>query len=151
MNLVVNARDAMPGGGKLLVETANVERDESYTRSHPEARVGRYVMLAVSDNGAGMDEETKNRIFEPFFTTKGAGQGTGLGLSMVQGIVAQSGGFINVYSEPGQGTSFKIYLPALAEAAPDDWKPAAVPAPEGKETVLVVETRRTSANTPPRR
>src|SRR5664279_3093615 len=139
MNLVVNARDAMPGGGKLLVETANVERDESYTRSHPEARVGRYVMLAVSDNGAGMDEETKNRIFEPFFTTKGAGQGTGLGLSMVQGIVAQSGGFINVYSEPGQGTSFKIYLPALAEVAPDDWRPAAVPAPEGKETVLVVE------------
>jgi DNA-binding response OmpR family regulator len=139
MNLVVNARDAMADGGKLLVETANVERDESYTRSHPEARVGRYVMLAVSDNGAGMDEETKNRIFEPFFTTKGAGQGTGLGLSMVQGIVAQSGGFINVYSEPGQGTSFKIYLPALAEAAPDDWRPAAVPAPEGKETVLVVE------------
>jgi PAS domain S-box-containing protein len=139
MNLVVNARDAMPDGGKLLLETANVERDESYTRSHPEARVGRYVMLAVSDNGAGMDEETKNRIFEPFFTTKGAGQGTGLGLSMVQGIVAQSGGFINVHSEPGQGTSFKIYLPALAEAAPDDWRPAAVPAPEGKETVLVVE------------
>jgi hypothetical protein len=124
MNLVVNARDAMPGGGKLLIETA---------------RVGTYVMLAVSDNGVGMDEQTQRQIFEPFFTTKGAGQGTGLGLSMVQGIVAQSGGYINVYSEPGQGTTLKIYLPAPAEAVADAGRPAAVPALGGRETVLVVE------------
>jgi PAS domain S-box-containing protein len=139
MNLVVNARDAMPGVGKLLVETAGVERDESYTRSHPEARTGRYIMLAVTDTGVGMDEATKSRIFEPFFTTKKVGKGTGLGLSMVQGIVAQSGGYVEVYSELGRGTTFKIYLPALAEGATDTARPLAVPALGGKETVLVVE------------
>jgi PAS domain S-box-containing protein len=139
VNLAVNARDAMPAGGKLLIETALVEREGSYVQSHPEARAGRHIMLAVSDDGAGMEEETRRKIFEPFFTTKGVGQGTGLGLSMVQGIVAQSGGHIEVYSEPGQGTTFKIYLPALAEAAADTGKPAAIPAPEGQETVLVVE------------
>jgi PAS domain S-box-containing protein len=139
MNLVVNARDAMPGAGKLLVETANVERDESYARAHPEARVGRYVVLAVADTGVGMDEETRNRMFEPFFTTKEVGKGTGLGLSMVQGVVAQSGGYLEVHSQPGHGTTFKIYLPALAEAADDSQEPPAVPALGGKETVLVVE------------
>ena len=139
MNLVVNARDAMPGVGTLLLETAKVERDEGYVRAHPGARVGHFVMLAVNDTGVGMDEETKNRIFEPFFTTKGVGRGTGLGLSMVQGIVAQSGGYIEVSSEKGKGTSFKIYLPAAAEAAAGAEKATAVPASGGKETVLVVE------------
>ncbi|MCX6632736.1 MAG: PAS domain S-box protein [Candidatus Solibacter sp.] len=139
MNLVVNSRDAMPGGGKLLVETATVEFEENSMQSHPDARVGRYVMLAVSDTGVGMDEETKSRIFEPFFTTKGIGKGTGLGLSMVQGVVAQSGGYVAVYSEKGHGTTFKSYLPALAKAAADTERQAAVPVLGGTETVLVVE------------
>jgi two-component system cell cycle sensor histidine kinase/response regulator CckA len=138
MNLAVNSRDAMPDGGKLLIETACVEQDASDTRLHPEAREGCYVMLAVSDTGFGMDVETKYRIFEPFFTTKGVGKGTGLGLAMVQGIVAQSGGYVEVASEVGKGTRFKIYLPRLAETAAD-WKPAAIPALGGRETVLVVE------------
>jgi CheY-like chemotaxis protein len=139
MNLVVNARDAMPRGGKLSIETGCVERNESYSRSHPEARPGRYVMLAVSDSGVGMDEETRRRIFEPFFTTKEAGKGTGLGLSTVQGIVAQSGGHIEVDSAPGHGTTFRICLPALDEAAADAGRPATPSAQGGKETVLVVE------------
>jgi two-component system cell cycle sensor histidine kinase/response regulator CckA len=139
MNLAVNARDAMPGGGKLMIETTRVEWDESYTRSHLEAHAGRYAMLAVSDNGVGIDEQTRQRIFEPFFTTKGAGQGTGLGLSMVQGFVVQSGGYIEVYSEPGHGTTFKIYLPLVENAVVDSGNPEGVPALEGRETVLVVE------------
>jgi hypothetical protein len=116
-----------------------VEWGESDAQAHPEARAGRYVMLAVSDSGMGIDERTRRQIFEPFFTTKGVGQGTGLGLSMIQGIVAQSGGYINVYSEPGHGATFKIYLPALAGAAAETVRPAAVAALGGTETVLVVE------------
>jgi two-component system, cell cycle sensor histidine kinase and response regulator CckA len=139
MNLVVNARDAMPGGGSLLIETADVERDEVYSHLHPEVRAGRYIMLAVSDNGTGMDEATRQRVFEPFFTTKEVGEGKGLGLSAAEGIVVQSGGHVNLYSEPGHGTTFKIYLPAFSQTAPAVVPSAPVPELDGTETVLVVE------------
>jgi PAS domain S-box-containing protein len=140
MNLAVNARDAMPRGGKLTIQTANVTLDVDYTRLRPEVGRGRYVMLAVSDNGLGMDEETKARLFEPFYTNKEQGKGTGLGLAMVYGIVKQSGGFIYVYSEPNLGTSFKIYLPRTEDDYQGDQSSVSrLKTPFGKETVLVVE------------
>jgi PAS domain S-box-containing protein len=141
MNLAVNARDAMPSGGKLTIETSNVSLDEEYARFHAPLRAGEYVMLSINDTGLGMDSETQSHIFEPFFTTKGP-KGTGLGLSTVYGIVKQSGGYIWVYSEPGKGSTFKIYLPRVAERV----EPAQVVVPEepaftepGTETILLAE------------
>ncbi len=141
VNLAVNARDAMPHGGKLIVETSNVEFDESFARKHPPLKAGPHVMLAVSDTGFGMDEATMSHIFEPFFTTKETGKGTGLGLATVYGIVQQSGGHVWVYSEPERGTTFRIYLPSAAHQAgmTAEVPPAkAVPRREGT-TILLVE------------
>jgi len=140
VNLVVNARDAMPGGGVLTIETGNVFLDEEYSLGHLPAQSGHYVMLAVSDTGVGMDERTKSQVFEPFFTTKESGKGTGLGLSTVYGIVKQSGGYIWVYSEPGKGSTFKVYIPRTEER--EDGPRKAVPPVEdlrGEKTVLIVE------------
>jgi two-component system, cell cycle sensor histidine kinase and response regulator CckA len=137
LNLVVNARDAMPRGGRITIEVRNVELDESYSRTHPDARPGPHVLLAVTDTGCGMDPATLARAFEPFFTTKGD-HGTGLGLATVHGIVRQGGGHVGVYSEVGRGTAFKVYLPRVTQA-PDASRAALSAMPRGDETVLVVE------------
>ncbi|HYL20544.1 MAG TPA: ATP-binding protein, partial [Gemmatimonadales bacterium] len=139
VNLAVNSRDAMPEGGTLMIETRNADLDDSYAGEHVPVRPGRYVMLAVSDTGTGMSAETMSHVFEPFFTTKEAGKGTGLGLSTVYGIVKQSGGYVWCYSEPGHGTTFKVYLPRVDEPIARLPIRAVAGPPHGSETVLVVE------------
>jgi CheY-like chemotaxis protein len=139
MNLAVNSRDAMPHGGTLTIETGNVELDEHYSATHTRVKPGRYVVIAVKDTGCGMTMETRARLFEPFFTTKGQGRGTGLGLSIVFTIVRQTGGNLEVTSQPGAGTSVRIYLPRVEQAVvPETESPAAAPE-RGSETILVVE------------
>jgi PAS domain S-box-containing protein len=142
MNLVLNARDAMPGGGRLVIETANVTVDEGYAAAHKDVRPGPFVLLAVSDTGVGMSDDTKEHLFEPFFTSKGPGKGTGLGLATAQSVVQQSGGFIWVHSEPESGTTFKIHLPAAPDLAIAEEAARAAEIPSGSETVLVVEDER---------
>jgi signal transduction histidine kinase len=142
LNLAVNARDAMPGGGKLTIETANAHLDEAYARAEEEVTAGQYVLLAVTDTGCGMARDVLAKVFEPFFTTKGIGQGTGLGLSQVYGFIKQSGGHTKIYSEVGEGTTIKIYLPRLAVAAREASETLAAVSPpkgNGAERVLVVE------------
>lgn len=139
MNLVINARDAMPKGGQLNIETSNIILDENYVRLYPYARPGNYVQIMVSDTGSGMDEETKMRLFEPFFTTKEVGKGTGLGLSMAYGIIKQHEGHINVYSELGHGTTFKVFLPVVELLIEEETEPLQLSLLGGTETILVAE------------
>jgi len=140
MNMAMNARDAMPNGGKFTLETANVSFGEESVGRYPELKAGDYVMLAITDTGTGMGAEVKARVFEPFFSTKGVGQGTGLGLPTCYGIIKQSGGHISVYSEPGRGTTFKIYLPQIEQqAAIPIQRPGPPDLPRGTETILLVE------------
>jgi two-component system, cell cycle sensor histidine kinase and response regulator CckA len=141
MNLAVNARDAMPQGGKLVIDTENVELDEEFVRRYPyPVRPGQYLCLTVADTGVGMDAETRARAFEPFFTTKEKGKGTGLGLSLVYGVVKQSGGYIDLFSSPGSGTTFKIYLPRVDEASESEkTSPDTRPSLVGSETILLAE------------
>jgi len=141
LNLCVNARDAMPDGGRLTLETANCHLDDRYSRLHPDVPPGQYVMIAVSDTGVGMAPDIAGKAFEPFFTTKEVGKGTGLGLSQVFGFVKQSGGHVKIYSEPGQGTTIKIYLPRHYPSAPDRSASAGSEIAEikGSETILLVE------------
>jgi CheY-like chemotaxis protein len=138
MNLAVNARDAMPSGGKLTIETANDELDGAFVQGHPDVAAGPYVRLVVTDTGSGIAKDIQPNIFEPFFTTKELGRGTGLGLSTVYGIVKQSGGHVSVYSEPGQGAAFRVYFPRV-DAPADPVAPLSTAMPEGDETVLLVE------------
>jgi signal transduction histidine kinase len=140
MNLAINARDAMSGGGRLIIETSNVELEETYVTSHPDAKPGPYAMLAISDTGHGMDAETVSHAFEPFYTTKERGKGTGLGLATVYGIVQQSGGHVAVYSEPGRGTTLKVYLPRTEQVETMLPTPVVPDVPHtGSETVVLVE------------
>ena len=139
MNLVVNARDAMPNGGQIIIDCRNARMDDAYISRHAAGSPGPYVVLTITDTGMGMDRSTQARIFEPFFTTKSAGRGTGLGLATVYGIVKQSGGFIWVYSEPGRGSSFKVYFPRVDDLPPRRESRAAISNIGGDETILLVE------------